>query len=170
MGKITEPILLTQEHELSCFSCEELTLDNWLKRKALKNQYLGASRTFVVCDNNKQVIAYYSLATGSIDHKDTTGKVRRNMPDPIPVMLLGRLAVDTQYKGRGFGSGLLKDAILRTISVAEQVGIRAILVHVLSEKAKLFYKYHGFYESTTNDMTLLITLDDARKAIVAQIK
>ena len=166
MGNITEPRPLTSEHELSYFSCEELALDNWLKRKALKNQYLGASRTFVVCDNNKRVVAYYSLATGSIDHKDTTGKVRINMPDPIPIMLLGRLAVDNQYKGIGLGSGLLRDAILRTISIAEQVGIRAILVHALSEKAKLFYKYHGFYESTTNGMTLLITLDDARKAIV----
>ena len=167
MGKITEPGPLTSEHKLSSFSCEESTLDNWLKRKALKNQYSGASRTFVVCDNKKHVIAYYSLATGSIDQKDSTGKVRRNMPNPIPVMLLGRLAVDNNYKGQGLGSGLLKDAILRTISVAEQVGIRAILVHSLSEKSKLFYKYHGFYESTTNDMTLLITLDDARKAIIA---
>jgi len=165
LGKITEPEPLSQEHELSCFNCEESALDNWLKNKALKNQYSGASRTFVVCQNNRQVIAYYSLATGSIDHKESAGKVRRNMPDPIPVMLLGRLAVDVRYKGQGLGSGLLRDAILRTLSVAKQAGIRAILVHALSEQARLFYKYHGFYESTTNSMTLLITLDDARKSI-----
>lgn len=168
MGKITEPEPLSSEHKLLHCSCEELVLDRWLKRKALKNQYSGASRTFVVGDDNKQVIAYYSLATGSIDHTDTTGKVRRNMPDPIPVMLLGRLAVDNQYKAQGLGAGLLRDAILRTLSVAEQVGIRAILVHALSEQAKLFYKYHGFYESTTNNMTLLITLDEARRAIYGE--
>ena len=96
MGKITEPKPLGLEHELSFFCCEELVLDNWLKNKALKNQYSGASRTFVVCDNNTQVIAFYSLATGSIVHKDTTGKVRRNIPNPIPIMLLGRLAVDNR--------------------------------------------------------------------------
>ncbi len=166
MGQITAPTPLTQEHDLSFFSCEEHALDIWLKRKALKNQYSGGSRTFVVCNDDKQVIAYYSLATGAIEHKDATGKVRRNMPDPIPVMLLGRLAVDSRYKALGIGSGLLKDAILRTISVSEQAGIRAILVHALSEQARLFYKHHGFYESGTNDMTLLITLDDAKKAII----
>lgn len=167
MGKITDPEPLGPEHEISSFCCEESALDNWLKNKALKNQYLGASRTFVVCENNTQVIAYYSLATGSIDHKDTTGKVRRNMPNPIPIMLLGRLAVDNRYKGQGLGSGLLRDAVLRTLSVAKQVGIRAILVHALSEKAGLFYKYHGFYETPANNMTLLITLDDARKAMAS---
>ena len=89
------------------------------------------------------------------------------MPESIPIMLLGRLAVDNRYKGQGLGSGLLRDAVLRTLAVAEQVGIRAILVHALSEKARLFYKYHGFYEAATNHMTLLITLDDARKAIAS---
>ncbi|RKZ96714.1 MAG: GNAT family N-acetyltransferase [Gammaproteobacteria bacterium] len=165
MGKITEPQPLEPEHRLSQFTCEEEVLDNWLKKRALKKQYLGASRTFVVCNEEQQVIACYSLATGAIENKETPGKVRRNMPNSIPVMLLGRLAVDYRYKGRGLGTGLLRDAILRTLTVAQQAGIKALLVHALSEQAKLFYKYHGFYESTNNSMTLLITLDDAMKSV-----
>lgn len=165
MGKITEPHPLEPEHQLSQFFCEEAVLDNWLKKRALKNQCLGASRIFVICNEEQQVIAYYSLATGAIESKETPGKVRRNMPNPIPVMLLGRLAVDHRYKSQGLGTGLLKDAILRTLAVAQHAGIKALLVHALSEQAKLFYKYHGFYESTNNSMTLLITLDDAMKSV-----
>jgi len=85
------------------------------------------------------------------------------MPEPIPVMVLGRLAVDTQWQGKDIGVGMLKDAIMRTLIVAKQAGIRAILVHALSEEAKCFYLHCGFHESPINNMTLIVTLDEVRK-------
>ena len=93
------------------------------------------------------------------------GRVRRNMPDPVPVMVLGRLAVDRAYQGRGLGEGLLRDAILRTLQAAELGGIRAILVHAISEEAKRFYERHGFVASPVDPMTLMITVADAEKAL-----
>ncbi len=106
-------------------------------------------------------MGYYALATGAVEHEGTPGRVRRNMPDPIPVIILGRLAVDQAYQKQRLGKGMLKDAILRVIGVAEQVGIRAILVHAISDEAKQFYLRHGFHESPTNHMTLMITLEEA---------
>jgi len=87
------------------------------------------------------------------------------MPDPIPVMVLGRLAVDVDWQGKQMGTGMLKDAIQRTIIVAEQAGIRALLVHALTDKARNFYQQWGFRKSLTNDMTLMITLDETKKAM-----
>jgi len=103
-----------------------------------KKKDTGASRTFVVCQDDK-VVGYYVLATGSVMHKDAPGKIKRNMPEPVPVMVLGRLAVDKGAQSMGIGRGLLKDAILRTITVAKQAGIKAILVHALSDEARKFY-------------------------------
>ncbi|MFC1603055.1 GNAT family N-acetyltransferase [Pseudomonadota bacterium] len=116
-----------------------------------------------VCKGNS-VIGYYSLAVGAVTREEASGKVRRNMPEPIPVMVLSRLAVNTQWQGKDIGVGMLKDAIMRTLIVAEQAGIRAILVHALSEEAKRFYLHSGFHESPINDMTLMIALDEARKS------
>ena len=149
---------------VASFDCGDTTLNDWLQRRAIKNENSGASRTFVVCENNT-VIGYYSLAVGAIAREETSGKVRRNMPDPIPVMVLGRLAVDTNWQGKQIGIGMLKDAIQRTLIVAEQAGIRALLVHALSEKTRSFYQHWGFHESPTNDMTLMITLDEARNVM-----
>ncbi len=156
------PIADTLDFE--SFDCGDATLNDWLQRRAIKNDSSGASRTFVVCEDNA-VIGYYSLAVGAIAREDTSGKVHRNMPDPVPVMVLGRLAVDADWQGKGIGIGMLKDAIQRTIIVSEQAGIRALLVHALSDKARSFYQHWGFHESPTNDMTLMITLDEARKAM-----
>jgi GNAT superfamily N-acetyltransferase len=132
-------------------------LNQWLKRQALANESSGASRTFVVC-KNECVIGFYTLATGSVRRGDAPGRIKRRMPDPIPVMILGRLAVDLHWQKKGVGSGLLKDAVLRTLIVAKQAGIRALLVHALSEKAKNFYIHYGFQESPFNQMTLLLNL------------
>lgn len=109
--------------------------------------------------------SYGSLAVGAIAREEVSGKVSLNMPEPIPVMILGRLAVDNQWRSKQIGSGMLKDAIQRTLIVAEQTGIRALLVHALSNSAKSFYQHWGFHESPTNEVTLMITLDEARKAI-----
>ena len=159
---ITAPTPISDRHVVSDFDCGQISLDDWLKKRAVKNESTGASRTFVVCDDNV-VIGYYTLAVGAVTREEASGKVRRNMPEPIPVMILGRLAVDLQWQGNKIGAGMLKDAILRTLIVAEQAGIRAMLVHALSEGAKQFYLQCGFHESPLNEMTLMITLDQARK-------
>ena len=160
MGAITAPEPITPSHLIEAFACGIPVLDDWLKRRALKNEVSGASRTFVVCHDG-QVVGYYALATGSVEHRDAPGKLRRNMPDPIPVMVLGRLAVDQQWQRAGIGRGLLKDAVLRSVSVSQHAGVKALLVHVLSEDAKTFYVRNGFLESPLDPMTLMITLQDA---------
>lgn len=146
---------------LNEFSCGNDELDGWLKSRALKNEKRDASRTFVVCDAN-QVIAYYSLVVGGVDHVESPSKLRRNMPEPIPVMLLGRLAIDQNYQGQGIGKSLLKDAILRTLSVSEQAAIKAIMVHAIDEQAKAFYENAGFHQSPSNPMTLFLGLKELR--------
>ena len=160
MGEVTAPEPITETHLTESFACGIPVLDDWLKRRALKNEVSGASRTFVICQDS-QVIGYYTLATGSIEHRNAPGKIRRNMPNPIPVMVLGRLAVDQRWQQAGLGRGLLKDALLRTLSVSNQVGIRALLAHTLSEDAKHFYTRSGFIESPLDPMTLMIALQDA---------
>jgi GNAT superfamily N-acetyltransferase len=160
MGEITPPEPITTAHNVESFACGVPVLDEWLKRRALKNESSGASRTFVVCSDG-QVIGYYALATGSVGHRNTPGKVRRNMPDPIPVIVLGRLAIDERWQHAGLGRSLLRDAILRTLSVSQQAGVKALLVHTLSEDAKQFYLRNGFRESPLDPMTLIISLQDA---------
>ena len=157
MGKISAPEPVTTTHSLNNFDCGVQTLNQWLKRQAIANEISGASRTFVVCEH-QHVIGFYALATGSVRRSDAPGKIKRGMPDPIPVMILGRLAVDLQWQQKGVGPGLLKDAVLRTIAVSQQAGIRALLVHTLSEKAKNFYLRHGFQESPFNPMTVMLNL------------
>jgi GNAT superfamily N-acetyltransferase len=161
---VTAPEHLSTEHDPSTFESGVTILDDWLKRRALANEDSGASRTYVVSDNGK-VIGYYALATGAVELRAATGRTRRNMPDPIPVMIIGRLAVDRRYQEKGLGRALLRDAILRTLQAAAIGGIRAILVHAISEEAKRFYERCGFTASPIDPMTLMITLADAHKAI-----
>jgi GNAT superfamily N-acetyltransferase len=158
------PEHLTPQHDLVAFDSGVAALDHWLKRHALANETAGGSRTYVVCAG-RRVVGYYALATGAVTHPATTGRVRRNMPDPVPVMVLGRLAVDRAFQRRGIGEGLLRDAILRTMQAAELAGIGAILVHAISDDAKRFYERHGFAESPIDPMTLMIMIADAKRAL-----
>lgn len=156
---IAVPELLASQHIIVDFHCSEPSLDEWLKRKALKNQTIGASRTFIICElGTKQVIGFYALATGSVQRQTLSGALRRNMPEPIPVLVLGRLAVDERYHRLGLGVGLLKDAVLRARQVAEQVGTKALLVHALSDNAHAFYRHWGFFPSEIQPSTLLLPL------------
>lgn len=157
---LTAPAPLAPAHELDQFACGVTALDDWLKRRARRNELEGASRTFVTCIG-RRVVGYYSLAAGSVLRDAVTGKVRRNMPDPVPIVLIGRLAVDKNMQGRHVGGDLLRDAVLRIVGASETVGVRAILVHALSDAAKLFYERHGFEASPVEPMTLMITIDDA---------
>ncbi len=149
------PVALTDSHEIAEFDCGNDTLNEWLTKRALKNQNSGASRTFVICQDN-QVIGYYALASGSVERMATPKSISRNMPEPIPVMVMGRLAIDTRMQGQGLGSALLKGALLRTLSVSKNVGIRAILVHAISENARRFYLSYGFLVSPIDTMTLML--------------
>jgi GNAT superfamily N-acetyltransferase len=161
---LTAPSPLTAEHDLSGFDCGRPSLDRWLKERALRNEALGASRSYVVCDRAR-VVAYYCLSTGSVAQRAAPGRVKRNMPDPI--MLMGRLAVEVSQQETGLGRGLLKDAILRTLAVAEVAGIRALLVHALDEEAARFYRHNGFKASPIDPLILMLPLDSARKAMAA---
>jgi GNAT superfamily N-acetyltransferase len=162
--EISAPEHLTPKHDLAAFDSGVAALDDWLKRRALANEAAGGSRTYVVCAGGR-VVGYYALAAGSVAQTAATGRVRRNMPAPVPVMVLGRLAVDQAYQDRGLGAGLLRDAILRTLQAAKLGGIRAILVHAISDEAKRFYERHGFVESPADPMTLMITVAEAKKPL-----
>src|SRR5437899_8304645 len=161
-GDLTAPQKLTAKHDFSSFKSGEPALDDWLRRRALANEESGASRTYVVCTGDR-VVGYYALANGAVAHTVATGKTRRNMPEPIPVMVLGRLAIDRNFQGRGLGAALLRDAVLRTLQAADIAGIRAILVHAISEDVKKFYERCGFSPSPVDPMTLMITVADAER-------
>ena len=157
MGISTPPTALTGRHEVSEFDCGNSALNDWLIKRALKNQSSGASRTFVVCQDDR-VVGYYALASGSVERMASPKPIARNMPEPIPVMVLGRLAIHNTMHGQKLGSALLKDALLRTLSVSKNVGIRAILVHAISEDAKRFYLGYGFQVSPIDPMTLMLPI------------
>lgn len=156
MGVTTPPTLLNRVHDTSQFDCGNASLNEWLTKRALKNQNHGASHTFAVCQDNK-VIGYYALATGSVERLSAPSGIARNMPEPIPVIVLGRLAVDIQYQGQRLGAALLKDALLRTLSISQNVGVRAVLVHTISEEARQFYLKYGFQISPSDPATLLLS-------------
>jgi GNAT superfamily N-acetyltransferase len=151
---------LNSSHRIEDFDSGNSQLDDWLKRRARKNELDGASRTYVLCVD-EVAIGYYCLANGALAQTTATGKVRRNMPDPIPVMVIGRLAIDLRWQGKGIGRALLRDAILRTLQAAEIAGIRAVLVHAISEDAKQFYEKCGFTASPIDPMILMVKVNDA---------
>lgn len=157
-----EPI--RPDHDLASFDSGQPTLDAWLASRALKNERGGGSRAYVVCEKGR-VVAYYCLSTGSVVHGAVPGSIRRNMPDPVPLMLMGRLAVDRSHQGRGIARALVRDAILRTLNAAEIAGTRALLVHALDETAAAFYRHLGFVDSPIDPLVLMLPLASARKAL-----
>lgn len=163
-NRIRPPEKLSSTHQIADFDSGIEPLDSWLKRRALGNEAEGASRTYVVCVGDV-VVGYYCLSNGAIANSVATGKVRRNMPDPIPVMIIGRLAVDRHWQGKGIGRGLLRDAVLRTLKAAEIAGIRAILVHAISEEAKQFYEKYRFTASSLEPLTLMVKVSDVAKSL-----
>lgn len=156
--QLNAPQPLAAPHLLDEFASGEASLDEWLKRRALTNQLNGASRTFVVTDPQGRVWAYYAMAAGAVSHQMATPAIRRNMPDPVPVMVLARLAVDHRAQGIQLGAALLQDAVHRAVIVSQNAGVRALLVHALHEQAKQFYEHYGFQESPLHPMTLMLRL------------
>lgn len=161
---IETPQPLAHHHDLERFDCGVESLNQWLKRRALKNQTTGASRTFVACEGYR-VLAYYALASSAIVADAAPGRFRRNMPNPIPVVVLARLAVDQSLRGKGFGQALVRDACMRVVQAADTIGIRGVVVHALSPDAKTFYEKLGFEPSGLNPFTLAVTLADLKTIV-----
>ena len=157
--KLTGPAPILAHHEVADFNCGYLPLDEWLRQRALDNEASGASRTYVVT-SDAAVVGYYALASGGVRPNEAPGRVLRNMLDPIPVMVLGSLAVDRRWQGKGIGSDMLRDAIIRTLQAAEIVGIRAILVHAIDDLAAKFYERSGFLPSPTQPLTYFLKLSE----------
>ena len=162
--KLAPPAPLGPGYELDTFQCGEPALDDWLRRRVLPNQERGATRTRVLADG-RLVVGYYALATGGVSVAEAPGRIRRNMPDPIPVMVLGRLAVDRTWQGRGLGLDLLADAVRRTLQAAEIAGIRVLLIHAMHERAAQWYVRAGFRPSPLQPLTLMLLLADARASL-----
>jgi len=156
------PAPLSEEHDCDGFDCGHALLNDWLRRYALQNQRANAAKTFVVCQGC-QVIGYYSLAVGAVDHGAATARVRKGLArHPIPVMVLARLAVDLHYQGKKIGRCLLRDAILRTLQAANIAGIRAIFVNAKDERARGFYERFGFEPSPVHSLQLMLLIKDCR--------
>jgi GNAT superfamily N-acetyltransferase len=162
---LSSPEPLAVHHELEGFTSREASLDDWLKRRARANQASGASRTYVVCEDAK-VMGYYALASGALTVGNASGRFRRNMPNPISIVVLARLAVDRSYQGHGVGRALFRDGARRVVRAADAIGIRGIVVHAISEEARKFYLALGFDPCRNEPMMLVVTLSDVRNALL----
>lgn len=159
------PVPLDAKHKLNSFDCGKHALNDWLQRFARQAQGSGSARTFVVCDADR-VVGYFSLTVGQIDTLEAPERIRRGMGQyPIPVIILARLAVDKACHGRGLGTGMLQDAIRRTLKIAEDAGIRALLTHPIDESAEMFYRRFGFEPTPLRERQLILLLKDARRLI-----
>jgi predicted N-acetyltransferase YhbS len=162
-----DPEALLPSHDTEPFDCGTGSLKQWLRQHAIQAAAIGSARTFVMHDGDQdRVVGCHALAASSIVHAAATGRAARGMPrHPIPVVLLARLAVDMSVQGRGIGAWLLRDAMLRTLSAAESVGIRVMVVHAISDDARRFYERHGFEASPTDPLNLQMLIKDIRAAV-----
>jgi len=158
------PVALTAQHDLDDFNSGEAVLDDWLRQRALANMAIAASKTYVVCPpGSRSVIGFYALCMGQILNQDTptqedSGAMRRNMPRQIPAVILGRLAIDRNWQGRGIGAALLHDAVERSLRAAAEVSARLLVVHAISPEAEAFYRHHGFARLPIETPTLALDL------------
>jgi GNAT superfamily N-acetyltransferase len=164
LSGLTAPFPLSPSHDISAFHSGVASLNEWLQKCALKNERTLSSRTYVVCEGQR-VVGYYCLSAGAVAIQDAPKKLIRNMPDPIPVLVMGRLAIDQAWQNKGLGKALLLDAVRRTLQAGDIAGVTALLVHALSEEAKRFYLSRGFVESPVQPMTLMLRLIDARAVV-----
>ncbi len=160
------PVPLNPRHHLATFNCGDDGMDSWLRDHALGNEG-RVSRTYVIADAGDTVIAYYALATGRIDLHEMPKRLKHDMPPFVPVIVLGRLAVDRDHSNLGLGRGLLREAIQRTLSVSETVGIRALVVHAINDNAEKFYLQYGFRPSPTVGRSLILPIETIRLALGA---
>ncbi len=161
------PVQLDVHHQLEDFNCGNTGLNDWLVRHTRQAQASGSARTFVVTDEGR-VVGYFSLTVGQVDTLEAPERIRQGMGRyPLPVVILARLAVALPDQSRGVGRGLLKDAIRRTLLIADQAGIRALMTHPVDAGAERFYRRFGFVASPLRDQQLLLLLKDARKVLGA---
>lgn len=162
---------LSAEHDLTGFSCGDPALDRWLSQYAMTNQASGSARTYVATlASGGRVVGYYAISSGAVTRGQATPRIAKTMPEPVPVLLLGRLAVDLAEQGHGLGAYLLRDAILRSVHVADQVGVRALLAHAADERAARFYARFDFESSPTDPLHMLLLLKDARAILRRRAK
>jgi GNAT superfamily N-acetyltransferase len=165
--RFLDPQPLGNEHRINGFDCGVGSLDIWLVKHARAAAGAGSARTYVVVDAEQdRVVGYHALSLASIEHAGVTERGRKGMPrHPIPALLLARLAVDKSVQGKGIGAFLLRDAMSRALSVAEQAGMRLLLVHALSDEARAFYEHFGFEPSPSDAMNLQLLVKDIRLAL-----
>ena len=163
---IAAPERLDDRHKLDGFDCGMPALDDWLRRRARANAASGASHTYVACEDDA-VVGYFALAAGGVAVAAAPGRFKRNMPEPIPVVVLARLAVDRAQHGKGLGRALFRDAALRVLQAADIIGVRGILVDAISQDAKAFYLALGMSVSPLDPMTLMVTLSDLKASVAA---
>jgi len=156
-GKLLPPSAITSGHDLTQFRCGNEPLDDWLRFRALKNEG-RSSRTYIV-SQGRTAVGYYCLSTGAEKRASVPSKITRNSPDPVPLILLGRLAVDLNHQGKGIGAGLLKDALQRVAQISKAVGSRALIVHAIDQKAMAFYIKYGFIEFPYGSQTLFLPIE-----------
>ena len=162
MTGYSPPRPIRDTDDLANFHSGEPDLDAYLRKRALANHLEGASRC-LTC-RAQRVVGFYALAAPAVERRSAPGKVRRNMPEPVPVILLSRLAVDLTEQGTGLGAHLLRDAITRSVAAADLIGVRAMLVHAVHDQARAFYSHFGFESSPTDPLHLLLLIKDARAA------
>ncbi len=155
----------TEAHSTASFDCGVEGLDRFLKERAAKNIVGGGSVTWVVLDNGQEVIAYYAAATGSALHGEVSGRVRRNQPQPIPALVLGRLAVDTRHQGKRLGAALLRHFLQKVIEISATVGVRLVVVHAKNDEARDFYLKYGFSPSPVDEFVLHLLVQDLRASL-----
>lgn len=156
--QLQAPQPLSAAHLLDDFDCGESVLNDWLRRRAMGKQASGASRTFVALAQDHRVCGYYAMAAGAVSHQMASSAIRRNMLEPVSVMVLARLAVARHAQGAKLGAALLQDAVNRAVGVADNTGVRAVLVHALHERARQFYEHYGFQASPVDAMTLMLRI------------
>jgi len=159
-SKLTKPEKLNSGHLVADFTCGKDALDDWLKRRALKSHLAQDSRVYVVCNDAGKVVGYYAICGSVVARKEAISKIRRNAPDPVPMVLIGRLAVCQDMHNMGIGSALIRDAIFRTINASEHIGVKGILLHAMDDEAASFYAHIGFQPSPVDDKIMMIRLKD----------
>jgi GNAT superfamily N-acetyltransferase len=144
------------------FDSGDDALDDWLKRYALVNQAARTANTFVIIEGDNRVVGYYCLATGAVERARATARAARGAPNPVPGLLIGRLAVDSKYQGQGIGSALLRDAVMRALAVGRTVGVRVLFAHAIDDNARAFYRHFDFDESPVDPLLVMLMLKDVR--------
>jgi GNAT superfamily N-acetyltransferase len=162
-----KPVALEAWHRAENFQCGVLSLDEWLRKHALQSHRSGGSRVFVTTQTDPDIAGYYALAAGAVMPRDATARLARGMATnlPVPVVLLGRLAVDARHQGQHLGRSLLKDAMMRVLQAGELIGIRALLVHAIDEHAREWYTQFGFECSPTHPLHIILLIKDLRASV-----